>query len=393
MIEHYNNILANPSRSGVAYFAPLLQNTFALYNSQSYINTTDSVFHIGYATGTNDDPSHQEFNLIKDGEPDDFLPGLPKFGPQTSTNRPEGLYDRLLDSLSGVDEVGEVVPNPYLPKAVQSGVLARPRQSFFFSRFLGLENYLEYANKILAEYPISETRQDATYLFASGTYYNTADYWSYVNWWLPTTNPVGQYNNNTKSTVSVAIYADLAKLSVDVNTIATVEANGDGKWEMYRYDGNEVWTRIGLENGTIEFNIYLWNYALGKTGFGDNFFDTDSFDEYPSEETRFIIRALNEQIYIDELVRFRNKSLIILFEYIQSETDESQNYLPWLNKTSLVDVSHVIRELKPIQNYQQDNQEFLSGYINEAKPYHVVIKDFLFKYTGIDTYPRQHNRL
>mgnify|MGYP003315585943 FL=1 len=203
---------------------------------------------------------------------------------------------------------------------------------------------------------------------------------------MPTTDPVGQYNNNTKSTVSVAIYADLAKLSVDVKTIATVEANGDGKWEMYRYDGNDVWTRIGLENGTIQFNIYLWNYALGKTGFGDNFFDTDSFDEYPSEETRFIIRALNEQIYIDELVRFRNKSLIILFEYIQSETDESQNYLPWLNKTSLVDVSHVIRELKPIQNYQQDNQEFLSGYINEAKPYHVVIKDFLFKYTGKDTY-------
>ena len=379
--------IISPSGSGVAYFTPLLQNAFALYNTQPYINTTDSVFHVGYAEGNNDDPSHQEFNLIKDGEPDDFLPGLPKFGPQTTTNRPEGLYDRLLDSLSGVDEVGEVVPNPYLPKAVQSGVLARPRQSFFFSRFLGLENYLEYANKILAEYPISETRQDATYLFASGTYYNTADYWTYVNWWLPTTNPVGQYNNNTKSTVSVAIYADLAKLNVDINTIATVEANGDGKWEMYRFDGNGVWTRIGLENGTIQFNLYLWDYAAGKTGFGDNFFDTTDFDEYPSEETRWIIRALNEQIYIDELVEFRNKSLIILFEYIQSETDESQNYLPWLNKTSLVDVSHVIRELKPIQNYQQDNQEFLSGYINEAKPYHVVIKDFLFKYTGIDTYP------
>jgi hypothetical protein len=28
----------------------------------------------------------------------------------------------------------------------------------------------------------------------------------------------------------------------------------------------------------------------------------------------------------------------------------------------------------------------LSGYINEVKPYHVVIKDFLFKYTGIDVF-------
>ena len=203
---------------------------------------------------------------------------------------------------------------------------------------------------------------------------------------MPTTNPVGQYNNNTKSIVSVPLFADLSALTVPVGSIARVETNGEGKWEMYRYDGNSVWTRVGLENGTIQFKTYLWDYATGKTGFGDNFFDTDSFDEYPSEETRWIIRALNEQIYIDELVSYRNKSLILLFEYIQSETDESQNYLPWLSKTSLVDVSHTIRELKPIQNYTSDNQVFLSSYINETKPYHVVIKDFLFRYTGLDTY-------
>ena len=380
------NYIRNPRLSGIAYFVPLLQNTFALYNTGEYVNNTDSVFHIGFATGNNDDPSHQEFNLIRANFSDDFLPGLPKFGVQTPSNSPRGLYDRLLDSLSGVDEIGEVVPNPYLPKAVQSGVLSRPRQSFFFSRFLGLENYLNYANTVLAQFPIAETRQDATYLSKTGTYYDTTTYWEYVNWWLPTTNPVGQYNNNTKSTASVAIYADLAALVVDAGTIVTVETNGNGKWEVYRFDGNGVWTRIGLENGTIKFKIYLWDYAAGKTGFGENFFDTDTYDDYPSEETRWIIRALNEQIYIDELVSFRNKSLIILFEYIQSETDESQNYLPWLTKTSLVDVSHVIRDLEPIQNYQGDNQDFLAGYINEAKPYHVVIKDFLFKYTGLDTW-------
>jgi hypothetical protein len=280
---------------------------------------------------------------------------------KNSSAVPIGLYDRLLDSMSGVDESGQVVPDPYLPKAVQSGVLARPRQSFFFDRFLGIQNYLVYANKILADAPISETRQNATYLFQTGTYYDTTDYWEYVNWYLPTLNPVGQYNNNTKSTISVSQFADLAALTVDITTIATVETNGDGQWELYRFDGNGVWTRIGLENGTIQFKTYLWDYAAGKTGFGDNFFDTDSFDEYPSEETRWIIRALNEQIYIDELVKFRNTSLILLFEYIQSETDESQNFLPWLNKTSLVDVSHTIRELKPIENFQSDNQNFLSG--------------------------------
>ena len=91
MIVPYNSILLIQVDQVLHIFAPLLQNTFALYNSQSYINTTDSVFHIGFAVGNNDDPSHQEFNLIKDGLADDFLPGLPKFGPQTATNRPEGF--------------------------------------------------------------------------------------------------------------------------------------------------------------------------------------------------------------------------------------------------------------------------------------------------------------
>jgi hypothetical protein len=110
------------------------------------------------------------------------------------------------------------------------------------------------------------------------------------------------------------------------------------------------------------------------------------FDNYPSEETRFIVRALTEQIYIDELAIFRNKSLILLFEYIQSETSENQNYLPWLNKTSLIDVAHTIRELLPLENLRSDNQEFLEGYIQETKPYHVVIKEFVFKYTGVDVF-------
>lgn len=374
IIESY---ITNPKNSGIAFFAPLRQNSFAIYNSAEYFNANDTVFHIGYANGTNNDEAHAEYTLIREDFADDFLPGLPKIG---SIVEPQGLYDRMLDSLAGVDELGSVVPNIFLPKAVQSGVLARPRQSFFYNRFLALKNYLTYANEILAQYPISEIRPDVSFLFAQGEFYNTPDYWQYINWWAP------GFDNNTKSVIQVPLYADLSTLTVPANTIVTVENNGSGKFEVYRYDDNGIWTRIGLENGTIEFNLALWDYAEAKLGFGDNFFDTNPYDEYPSEETRYIVRALNEQIYIEELLTFRNKSLILLFEYIQSESTESQNYLPWLNKTSLVDVSHTIRELRPIEVFQTDNQAFLEGYINEVKPYHVVIKEFVFKYTGIDTY-------
>ena len=384
--------ILNPRNSGIAYFTPLLPNTFGLYNSGDYINANDSVFHVGFANGTTDDVSHQEFALIRENNPDDFLPGLPstiiRHGADSNTTQnvtavgePYGLYDRLLDSMAGCDEAGAVVPNPFLPKAVQSGILARPRQSFFYNRYLALKNYLLYANDVLAQFPISETRREASFLFSKGEFYDTTDYWEYVNWWAT------GYDNNTKSILQVPIYADLAALSnVPTGSLVTVEQNGDGKFEVYRYDGAGVWTRIGLENGTIKFKTYLWDYAEAKLGFGGDFFDTSSYDDYPSEATRNIIRALNEQIYIDELVSFRNKSLILMFEYIQSETTESQNFLPWLSKTSLVDVSHKIRELRPIEVFKTDNQEFLEGYINEVKPYHVVVKEFLFKYTGEEVF-------
>jgi hypothetical protein len=368
--------ILSPKSSGIAYFAPLLPNVFALYNSLGYINANDTVLHIGFSTGTNDDVAHTSYSLIRANYADDFLPGLPL---TTSTDSPNSLYDRMLDSMCGVDETGAVVPNPYLPKAVQLGILVRPRQSFFLNRFLAIKNYLTYANEVLSLYPISETRQ-SSFLNKEGDFYNTSDYWSYVNWWSP------GYNDNTKSSVQVPIYADLATLEVDAGTIARVATNGDGKAETYIKNADSTWTRIGLNDGTIAFSSALWDYADARLGFGDNFYDTDIYDQYPSEQTRYIIRALNEQIYTNDLLIYRNKSLIILFEYIQSETIESQNYLPWLNKTSFIDVAHTIRELIPLEVFRSDNQDFLSGYINEAKPYHVVVKEFLFKYTKTEVY-------
>ena len=368
--------IAFPKNSGISYFAPLLPNVFGLYNATQSINANDTVLNIGYSTGTNDDPGHNQYALVRANYADDFLPGFPKLN---TTDLPTNLYDKLLDSMCGVDESGQIVPNPFLPKAVQTGILVRPSQSFFFNRFGALKNYLIYANTVLAQFPITETRR-SLFLTATGPFYNTSDYWVYINWWAP------GYSDATKSATTVNIYADLTALEVVAGTIATVKLNGNGNSETYILTSLGSWTRIGLNNGTIEFSSTLWDYSIDRFGFGDNFYDTTDFDLYPSEETRFIVRALNEQLYTNELLIFRNKSLILLFEYIQSETIESQNYIPWLNKTSLIDVSHTIRELVPIDEYKADNQEFLAGYINEVKPYHVVIKEFIFKYTGIDVY-------
>jgi len=520
--------IQSPIQSGISYFEPLLPNTYGLYNVQQYLNGVDSILHVGYTTGRSSDSPHSEYTLVRSNFADDFLPGVPTIIPDTGTpiyeQEPTGLYARLLASLSGTDNDGQVVPDFYLPPAVQSGIEVRPRQSFFYDRLLALKNYITYANTVVKQFPIMEIKPDLSLLYRSfslgtklvttvdaplaefysdqvnnyyveclGRYadqngldfwveilvnsfltteqvraeicsspealilgrrtpYDVTNYWTTINWWAP------GYDDNTKAAYQIPNYADLATLNVPRGTIVLVGQNV-GSQEYYIYEPslsigteltttvtganatqyatlvneiyitclgryaeqagldywvnilvnglaslNEVesyicsspealtratnpnWQRIGLQNGTIEFSSYLYDYPSGKIGFGDNFFDVNDFDQYPSRETYFIIRALCEQIYTEELLIFRNKSLVLLFDYIQSETIQSQNYLPWLNKTSLVDVSHTIRELLPYENYKTDNQVFLENYIEEVKPYHVVVKDFLLKYTGRDIY-------
>jgi hypothetical protein len=373
VIEQY---ITDPQSSGIAYFTPLKSNTFAIYNASEYIGGTTTNLHLGFSSGDSDSTSHVEFKLLRTDYPDDFLPGTPSAYFNNTT--PTGLYDRMLDSLSGTDESGAIVPDPYLPKMIQTGIGVRPRQSFFINRFKALENYLKYANQILSTYPISEY-ENPTFLSTSGDYYNTADYWNYVYWWAD------GYNNTTKTSLEVPYYGDLSTIETFDGLLVGVLENGQGKREVYLYK-NSTWTRVGLQDGTIEFSDKLWDYQTNKIGFGDSYFDSVPFDQYPSVETRNIIRALNEQIYINNLLEYRNKSLIILFEYIQSENIESNNYMPWLNKTSFVDIQYLARKLLPYTQYQQDNQSLLEGYVNEVKPYHVVIKEFTLKYTGEDQY-------
>ena len=372
VLESY---ITNPQNSGISYFAPLNQNTFALYNSREYIHGKQTNLHIGFSTGSSEVPLHNEFKLIRENFAEDFLSGFVDNVHGYTT--PTGLYSRMLDSFAGDDLSGQVVPDINLPTYMRTGVSVRPRQSMFVNRFTALKNYLEYANSIMMQYPISEL-SNLTFLNTQGTYFDTTKYWSYVYYWET------GYSDSTKTTVEVNIYPDLLRIAATEGMVVGVRFNSKDKREVYAYiNGN--WVRVGLQDGTIQFDTMLWDYASSRIGYGDSFFDSAPFDEYPSTETRYIIRALNEQIFTGPLLEYRNKSLILLFEYIQSENTLEHNYLPWLNKTSFVDIDYIVRPLRQETKYKRDNDTLISGYVDEIKPYHSVVKDLSFKYTVLDS--------
>jgi hypothetical protein len=387
--------ITDPQSSGLSYFAAYQSNAYGLYNSRTNINAKNTSLHISFGEGVNKDAAYNEYKLIRDGYADDFLAGIPSV--YTPFNAPESLYEKLLDSLTGVDVQGKSVPDINLPALMQQGINVRPRQSFFINRLSALKNYVIYANNVLKQYPIAEykvpaflgatnqqgnTSRGPAFLLTSGDYYNTPSYWEYIYWWAD------GYNDNTKTDVEVPKYYDLATLTPFENMVAGVKTNSDGKREVYVY-ANLAWTRVGLEQGTIRIKSSLYEYSNTSVGFGNNFFDTVDFDAFPAEETRYIIRALNEEIFTNELQVHRNKSLILLFEFIVGEATSTNSYLPWLNKTSLADVSYVLRDLNQDLKYQKDNTMFLEGYINEVKPYHVKIKEFATRYTANSTFDGQ----
>jgi len=424
--------IENPRSSGIPYVAFLNASTVAVYNGVEFIVAADTVLHVGFDRQATDANIHTEYQFVADGKPESFLNAT--------------LYRKLQDSFCGIDTAGASVPDPFLSPAERYGVQFRPRQSMFANRFLALQNYLQYANRVLKQYPIIETRNLSLlnseepepaagtgawdlkltnleelsfqnleavplgylYLVESvstqnglwGIYevvesdllpgqratqliriqnYSTPRYWDHIDWYMP------GYNSTIQPVTEVPTYSALSTLNLftaPVGSSVKVTANAQGKFEIYlRTDLG--WERVGLEDGTLQFSETLWNYSVGGFGFDVSVFDSQYFDQEPVIETRKIIQAINEQLFVGDLLIERNRSLILMFNYVYSEFASPE----WLIKTSLVDVSHKIRALLPFQTYLQDNQDFVLNYIKEVKPYHVQIREFNLTYFGDDAYP------
>lgn len=378
--------ILNPLTSGISYLTPLTTNIVGLYNCAESIYSKGTALHLGYGIVDSVDDMHTSWNLIRSGLDYDFLPGLPTI----LGNQPSSLYLKFLESFAGEDASWNYIPDPRLPELIKYGTSFMPRQSMFIDRLSALKNYVDYANNILIKLPIVEIRSLA-YLQKFGEIYDVRKYWYYTNYWSE------GYSDDTKPSIEVNTYNDLltilpnelivstggANIFLEDGLVAKVHMNSSSRAEYYVYNGDTLtWDRIGVENGTIQLSDAIYGpYGWSSDSWGY------VWDKSLAQEIYWIVRWLNEQCYVDDLRIERNRSLILMFNYIQSESLQQNNYLPWLNKTSLIDVKHKIRGLLPYKKFQRDNQEFLAGYLNEIKPFHVQIKNFIFSYDGLDVYP------
>ena len=416
--------IQNPLNQGLAYAAVISPQAIQVYNVAGYLSASNTILHLDYQLLINTDMIHTEYQLVQKGNPDDILPTR--------------IVNKLVDSLAGIDQIGQTVPDPALSVADRYGISIRPRQTMFVDRLTAVSEMVEYVNSILIANPVVEqsnlsgmfaaapapsaklnqfnlsvdtdidlqyiditnlpvgylvlvnndTTQDGLWvlyeLTASGTWqivqvqaYKTSLYWSYADWYAT------GYSIATKPTFSVATVNDAKALLPSAGDIIYItNATGNGTWQLIIVNTDGSFSTIGIQNGTIQLDSSLGNFAGNELGFGNQDFDSNRFDQDPTNETRYIVQALYNDIFVDQLKGEFNNMFFVLVNYLLTE----QNYVDWLFKTSFISVTHQLRALAQYPSYSVDDQTYYQSYIEEVAPYRTTIREYLVQYDGTDEY-------
>lgn len=401
------DLINDPKGQGLSYAVIISPNVFGLYNVETYLTDSTATLHIDYDIKKNSRVIHSEYDLVQENNPD----SMPS----------DKILNKMIDSLSGLDTYGNVVPDPALDVTTKYGIDIRPRQTMFMDQTKAVSKAIAFLNdtfailnlletigldvfnisdplptkasglwdisaadiierdyidttlygvgtKILIEqdsnygnaWTIYELQSDQSWLFIQKQTYSLAPYITYIDYVDPSfdATSVPNYILNAKS--------DLQKYTFKDGDIVRVINDGSGRSVTYLYT---------LDNGILTPSVVIHQQAtveISNTLYAD-------VTAVPLQLRGLFDAAFNE-ILVDDLKIYANELVFVLIREILHE----QKSVDWLFKTSFIDIFHNYRQLEQDTVYIKENTTFLQDYIDEAKPYHTKIREYKFNYTGLD---------
>lgn len=416
------HLIENPRGQNVRYAAAIRDDAVSLFNCSDLIVGDDTILHVDFDTEVNSSIIHSEWALV----------------PENNTNGmgtiPDRIFNKLIDSMSGIDAYGNSVPDPMLPVQNRYGVGIRPRQGMFIDSRAALKTFVTHINQWFLSIPLSQafnieelTRMEPTPPANSGAWdmsvpnietlyyidiitqpvgysvlvesdstvdnlwtiyektenntwflvrvqsYNDRPYWSYIDWYAD------GYSSKTVPTYTVNTNADIAALTLTSGDIVKILNDGAGKFKLIKISQTET-TTVGLQHGTVKFNDNLYDLAAYGMGYGNDNFDSSRYDQNPSIEIRSMLSVLFNVVLQAQYKYQSGKIMQLLFNYIMSE----QKYVDWMFKTSFISALQKLRKLNQPPVYTRDNQDFYLDYLDEIKPYRTTIREYVVDYEGVD---------
>jgi hypothetical protein len=206
-------------------------------------------------------------------------------------------------------------------------------------------------------------------------------YWSYVDW------RDGSFKEDTSVKFTVKYTSDLETALYAVDDVIEVENPGDGKKIVVQRvaDGTgNIYNNYNLiyrEKGTIQFNSALYDKTLSGIGYDTvSRYDQMSFDESNAIETRLILEAIKNDIFVLDLAHYWSKFFFVAIRYVLSE----QLFVDWVYKTSFVTpfISSGSLDQRPV--YRVNDFGYVEEFIKEIKPFRTKLRDITIDYSSIE---------
>jgi hypothetical protein len=286
---------------------------------------------------------------------------------------------RDAEILTEIDELGRVV-NAYVSKS-GSGFTEAPTVSVrehtvivqvdenYSNRWT--EHVYDYANESWIR-----TRTQA---------YNTPLYWTYVDWASEDYNPYKDYSYTLSDAYKLVEIDNVAQPGdyIKVNNVGDsrfvilekTPANKLGNFSVF-YDV------VFSEKGTIQILDSLWNFNNSNYSYDDATYEETLYDQIPDLELLYILLALKDDIFVNDLKINWNKFFFNAVKYALTE----QKLLDWAFKTSFISVENTLGTLDQRPVYKLDNEQYFEEYIKEVKPYHTQIRNYVSKYNTFDEF-------
>lgn len=211
--------------------------------------------------------------------------------------------------------------------------------------------------------------------------YDTSKYWEKIDWWAE-----GISEKSRITATLPGLYAE-QELVLEIGNLLRLQDYGSGGWAVLQrvneVDSNILgkYKLVGRELGTLRIINKFYNTEQESVGYDQTqTYDSNKYDTSAATEFRNILKAVKEDIFVDELSGYWNKLFFVNLHYIFSE----QVYVDWAFKTSFINATHNVGYLKQKLNYKSDNLAAYQKYIEEVKPYHTKIRKYTSRYFNIE---------
>ena len=419
--------LQNPRNTNEPYIALLAPNAVALYNCQDYIGG-NSMLKMQFNRMDEVLPIHRQWSLFNDG---------------TRLGVAQNIFDKIVDSVGGIDAEGRFVPDNNLKEKQRYGFGIRPRQTVFADVDKARKLIHDFINSFFGNYPVALVRNldeflafdpepditnydddvatdvelgyldydtylgltvlvhnDAltggwtlrrldTVLHGAETAYewtvlksqtyNNQLYWDYADWYAE------GYDTNSVPDHTVDFSYDIGQITIRNNQLIKINNSIAGGWQLVKVADSKL-QLVGQQNATLMLRDSFYNSQTGGFGIDDRSFESVGFSKDNYIEVRNITLAFcnmltaNAGSFVEEFRAYYNQLIEFIVNLINSQFLETE----WMFKTSFISISHTIRQLSQIPIYVKQPEALVENYISEIKPYHAKIRKYVSRYPGSD---------